>query len=355
MRKQKSGVSSNCPRYKPFRNHRVPKAQLADFSGSQGAGGVLSWHTSYSRQESLLVAGCKGDVLWTCEWKETFDFVAGCKHVYWSGSPLKCAWQETLRAFVPSQLHAGPQRPLEIQDILQWGNMNQTGAKEAFSQPGRGILSHPTTDAVRWGYMLLAGPQKAQVISQHAPGNLMYISAALTWKSHPGAESFTPCWSREEVQQKGDGYRLAPGWQQILSAMEGHTPGSMPNQWGTRLPASQPCCWPAKWTWSPGFRFPSIEWGLNWFQSPALPVASNLARWVTFLVLPLSPSEHETAEQVFPTRLGCQHRAWDTATSQCGSCTWRRKWKSWRDKVFKLSCVFQKGRLQSSHRLGKKT
>ena len=241
-RKQKSGVSSNCPRYKPLRNHRVPKAQLADFSGSQGAGGVLSWHTSYDRQESLLVAGYKGDVLWTCEWKETFDFAAGCKqHVYWSGSPLRCAWQETLRAFVPSELHAGPLSPLEIQDILQWGNMNQTGAKEAFSQLGRGILSHPTTDAVRWGYMLLAGPQKAQVISQHAPGNLIYISAALTWKSHPGAESFMPCWSREEVQQKGDGYRLAPGWQPILSAMEEQT-----HPWQYAKPVgNQTACVPA--------------------------------------------------------------------------------------------------------------
>lgn len=38
MRKQKSGVSSDCPKYKSLRNHGVPKAQSADFSGSQGAG-----------------------------------------------------------------------------------------------------------------------------------------------------------------------------------------------------------------------------------------------------------------------------------------------------------------------------
>ena len=142
------------------------------------------------------------------------------------------------------------------------GNPRHSAVREHESNWGQGSLQSAwqgpsLTSHHWWGKMGLyaLGWSKAQVISQHAPGNLIYTSVALTWKSHPGAESFTPCWSRAEAQQKGDGYRLDPGWQQILSAME-----EQRHPWQyARLPGSQPCCCPAKWTWFLGFGFPSIE------------------------------------------------------------------------------------------------
>ena len=144
-----------------------------------------------------------------------------------------------------------------------------------------------------------------------------------------------PYWSRAEAQRKGDGHRVGPAWQQCwMPGKNRATSGSMPHWLWTRLPGSQPCCWLAKWPWPLGFRVPSIKQGLNWFQSAAIPVPSNLAWWVTFLGLPQSSSEYTMPEQDYPTVLGCQHRAQNSATCQQGKRAWRRKWKGLKGQGF---------------------
>ena len=120
--------------------------------------GVLSWHMGYSRQESLLVAGCKGDVCGPVSGRKPLTLQLVATNMFIDrDSPSGMPDGRSLGPLCPWHPWGVALRPLEIQDILQWGNMNQTGAKEAFSQLGRGLLSHPTTDGVRWGYMLLAG------------------------------------------------------------------------------------------------------------------------------------------------------------------------------------------------------